>query len=96
MTVETEGAVVVGVDVVRGSDAAIEVGAQEAARSGRRLVLIHVLSTPPAGFPFDADELTQRLERYAETAYAFFRFATTEAFQEAHRGEPAPLAGEMP
>lgn len=52
--------------------------------------------TTQAGFPFDPDELTQRLRRYAETAYAFFRFATTEAFQDAHRGEPAPLAGEAP
>jgi len=51
--------------------------------------------TTQAGFPFDADELIQRLERYAETAYAFFRFATTEAFQEAHRGEPAPIVGEV-
>ena len=52
--------------------------------------------TTQAGFAFDVDELTRRLVRYAETAYAFFRFATTEAFQEAHRGEPAPLAGEAP
>jgi hypothetical protein len=50
--------------------------------------------TVQAGFPFDPDELAQRLCRYAETVYAFFRFATTEAFQEAHRGEPAPIAGE--
>jgi hypothetical protein len=50
--------------------------------------------TVQAGFPFDPDELAQRLRRYAETVYAFFRFATTEAFQEAHRGEPAPIAGE--
>ncbi|HEY5201330.1 MAG TPA: TIGR04255 family protein [Acidothermaceae bacterium] len=49
-----------------------------------------------AGFPFDPDELAQRLRRYSETVYAFFRFATTEAFQEAHRGEPAPIAGEVP
>jgi uncharacterized protein (TIGR04255 family) len=47
-----------------------------------------------AGFAFEPDELTQRLRRYAETVYAFFRFATTEAFQDAHRGEPAPIAGE--
>jgi uncharacterized protein (TIGR04255 family) len=52
--------------------------------------------TVQAGFPFDPDELAQRLRRYAETVYAFFRFATTEAFQEAHRGEPAPIAGEAP
>ena len=52
--------------------------------------------TTQAGFPFDPDDLTQRLRRYAETVYAFFRFATTEAFQEAHRGEPAPIVGEAP
>lgn len=51
--------------------------------------------TTQAGFPFAPNELTRRLHRYAETAYAFFRYATTEAFQEAHRGEPAPIAGEM-
>jgi uncharacterized protein (TIGR04255 family) len=47
-----------------------------------------------AGFAFEPDELTQRLRRYAETVYAFFRFATTEAFQDAHRGEPAPIVGQ--
>lgn len=52
--------------------------------------------TTQAGFPFDPDELTGRLRRYAKTAYSFFRFATTDAFQKAHRGEPAPLAGEAP
>lgn len=52
--------------------------------------------TTQAGFAFDPDGLTQRLRRYAETAYAFFRFATSEAFQNAHRGEPAPIAGEAP
>lgn len=52
--------------------------------------------TTQAGFPFDPEELTQRLRRYAETVYAFFRFATTETFQEAHRGEPAPIAEDAP
>jgi uncharacterized protein (TIGR04255 family) len=52
--------------------------------------------TTQAGFAFDPDELTQRLRRYAETVYAFFRFATTEAFQEAYRGEHAPIAREAP
>jgi len=52
--------------------------------------------TTEAGFPFDPDELAQRLRRYAEMAYAFFRFATTEALQEAHRAEPAPVAEEAP
>jgi uncharacterized protein (TIGR04255 family) len=50
--------------------------------------------TTQAGFPFDPEELTRRLRRYAETVYAFFRFATTEAFQEAHRIEPPPIAEE--
>lgn len=50
--------------------------------------------TRQAGFAFEPDELTQRLRRYAETVYAFFRFATTDAFQDAHRGEPAPIAEE--
>lgn len=50
--------------------------------------------TTQAGFAFAPDELALRLRRYAETVYAFFRFATTEAFQEAHRGQGAPTAGE--
>jgi uncharacterized protein (TIGR04255 family) len=50
--------------------------------------------TTQAGFAFEPDELSQRLRRYAETVYAFFRFATTDAFQDAHRGVPAPIAGE--
>ena len=52
--------------------------------------------TTQAGFPFDPHELAGRLHRYAETAYSFFRFATTEEFQEEHRGEPAPITGQMP
>jgi uncharacterized protein (TIGR04255 family) len=48
--------------------------------------------TTQAGFAFEPAELAQRLRRYAETAYAFFRFSTTDAFQDAHRGEPAPIA----
>lgn len=52
--------------------------------------------TAEAGFPFDPAELTKRLRSYAETAYAFFRFATTEAFQDAHRGDPALIPGEAP
>lgn len=50
--------------------------------------------TTQAGFAFEADELAQRLRRYAQTAYAFFRFATTDAFQDSYRGEPARIAGE--
>ena len=50
--------------------------------------------TTQAGFAFEPDDLTQRLRRYAEVVYAFFRFATTEAFQDAHRGKPAPIARE--
>ena len=47
--------------------------------------------TIQGGFVFDADDLTMRLRRYAETAYAFFRFATTDAFQDEHRGERLPI-----
>lgn len=50
--------------------------------------------TTQASFAFEPDELTHRLRRYAETVYSFFRYATTTAFQEAHRSEPAPTAGE--
>lgn len=50
--------------------------------------------TTQAGFAFEPDELTDRLRRYAEMVYSFFRYATTEAFQDAHRDEPAPTAGE--
>jgi uncharacterized protein (TIGR04255 family) len=52
--------------------------------------------TTQGGFAFDADELTRRLRRYAETAYAFFRFATTDAFQEEHRGEQTRPARNVP
>jgi uncharacterized protein (TIGR04255 family) len=52
--------------------------------------------TAQAGIPFDPAELNRRLRSYAETAYAFFRFATTEAFQDAHRGDPALIPGEAP
>jgi uncharacterized protein (TIGR04255 family) len=45
--------------------------------------------TTSGGFAFEPAELTARLRRHAEAAYSFFRFATTEKFQEAHRGEPA-------
>jgi uncharacterized protein (TIGR04255 family) len=50
--------------------------------------------TTQAGFAFEPAELSQRLHRYAEVIYAFFRFATTDAFQDAHRGEQAPIAEE--
>jgi uncharacterized protein (TIGR04255 family) len=33
------------------------------------------------GFPFDPAALGDRLRRYADYAYAFFRFATTDTFQ---------------
>lgn len=49
------------------------------------------VATTQAGFAFDTEELIARLRRYAEAAYAFFRFATTDAFQDEHRGEPASL-----
>jgi uncharacterized protein (TIGR04255 family) len=51
--------------------------------------------TTTAGFAFDSKELEQRLRRFAEVAYAFFRWATTDAFQDAHRGEAAPIVGEL-
>lgn len=41
--------------------------------------------TTSGGFAFDPEALTQRLRTYAETAYVFFRFATTDALQE-HSG----------
>ena len=52
--------------------------------------------TTQGGFAFDADELTQRLRRYAEVAYAFFRFATNDTFQDEHRGVQAPIMPERP
>ena len=51
--------------------------------------------TVQAGFAFEPNALTAKLRTYAETCYSFFRFATTEAFQDAHCGGPAPIAGEM-
>lgn len=46
--------------------------------------------TTEGGFPFDARELAERLRRYAESAYAFFRFATTDTFQKAHVQQASP------
>lgn len=37
-----------------------------------------------AGFPFDPKALAAKVRGYAETAYSFFRFATTDAFHEDH------------
>jgi uncharacterized protein (TIGR04255 family) len=51
--------------------------------------------TTEGGFAFDADELTQRLRRYAEVAYAFFRFATNDAFQDEHRGAPTSITRDV-
>jgi uncharacterized protein (TIGR04255 family) len=45
--------------------------------------------TSQAGFPFDPDALVARLRKYSEAAYAFFRWATTDAFQDDHIGAPA-------
>ncbi len=50
--------------------------------------------TTQAGFAFDPQELSDRLRRFAETIYAFFRFATTDVFQDEHRGEQAQIAGD--
>jgi uncharacterized protein (DUF2252 family) len=44
--------------------------------------------TTQAGFPFDPEELTSRLRKYGETAYSFFRWATTDAFHVEHVDEP--------
>lgn len=52
--------------------------------------------TIQAGFAFDPTALGAQLRRFAETAYAFFRFATTRAFEHEHRGEPAPAAKDLP
>lgn len=46
--------------------------------------------TTQGGFPFDSQELADRLRRYAETAYAFFRYATTPVFHDDHSAEAAP------
>lgn len=51
--------------------------------------------TTHATYAFEPDELTQRLRRYAEATYSFFRYATTEAFQHAYGVEPVPAAGEQ-
>lgn len=45
--------------------------------------------TTTGGFPFEPPALAERLRGYAQMAYAFFRFATTEAFQEHHQGASA-------
>jgi uncharacterized protein (TIGR04255 family) len=39
--------------------------------------------TVQGGFAFDPNELASRLRRYADHAYSFFRFATTDALQKA-------------
>ena len=46
------------------------------------------------GLPFDPDILLGRVRSYAETAYAFFRFATTDAFQADHLREGADADSE--
>lgn len=38
--------------------------------------------TVQGGFPFNPESLAARLRRYADHAYSFFRFATTDVFQE--------------
>jgi uncharacterized protein (TIGR04255 family) len=49
--------------------------------------------TTQAGFPFDPEALANKVRSFAETAYAFFRFATTESFQEAHQAETTKSLG---
>jgi uncharacterized protein (TIGR04255 family) len=51
------------------------------------------VSTATGGFAFDPRELTERLRGYAETAYNFFRFATTEEFLRLHEGATTATAG---
>lgn len=51
--------------------------------------------TIQAGFAFDPSVLTSQLRRFAEAAYAFFRFATTPAFEHEHRSGPAPAAQDL-
>jgi uncharacterized protein (TIGR04255 family) len=51
--------------------------------------------TIQAGFPFDPNELAARLRSYAETAYAFFRFATTDVFEADHVGDTATTAKDF-
>lgn len=51
------------------------------------------VSTSTGGFAFDAEELTERLRAYAETAHSFFRFATTEEFLRLHKGAPTATTG---
>jgi hypothetical protein len=48
--------------------------------------------TVQAGLPFDPDALAARLRRYAETAYAFFRYATTDVFEADHIGDASSAA----
>lgn len=47
--------------------------------------------TTQAGFAFEPAALGGLLRRFAEATYAFFRFATTPAFEEEHRGEKAAV-----
>ncbi len=50
--------------------------------------------TVQGGLAFDPVELETRFRRYAEASYAFFRFATTDAFADAHR-DASPVTGEV-
>ena len=53
--------------------------------------------TVRGGFPFDPERLDERLRRYAAHMYAFFRFATTDAFQEDFKAPAgAPSGGRLP
>jgi uncharacterized protein (TIGR04255 family) len=48
--------------------------------------------TATGGFPFDPDTLDARLRLYAQHVYSFFRWATTDEFQEAFRDRPATVS----
>jgi uncharacterized protein (TIGR04255 family) len=47
------------------------------------------------GFPFEPNELAARLRTYAEAAYSFFRFATTDIFQADHIADNATTSEDF-
>jgi uncharacterized protein (TIGR04255 family) len=51
--------------------------------------------TQTAGFPFEPEDLANRLRSYAEIAYSFFRYATTDVFEADHIGEQSLSAKDF-
>jgi len=49
--------------------------------------------TTQSGFAFDPAVLNERLRRYADHIYAFFRWATTDAFQREFQDASEPRSG---